>query len=672
MGYESLFDPLSIGDVTLRNRIMSSGHQTTLVSDHLPTEDFTAYHRARAQGGAGLIVLEAHAVDESGLLTSHTIDASRDAIVDAYEPVTEQLHDDGAAVFAQLFHGGRERYTGDYAPPAPAPSDTPTDRLKVVPRPLTTAEVREMIDSFAAAAERMERAGLDGVEIVGSHSYLPAQFWSPHLNDRTDEYGGDLENRCRFTVDIVDEIRERTSDGFAVGVRLSAEERHRRGLDFSETIPIIEHIDAACDLDYWSVVVGSSSTHRSCSYIVPPATEDHGVVEQPGEAVKELVDVPVIVTSRINEPEIGDQLIREGAADVVGMTRALIADPSLPRKVATDNRENVTPCVACNQGCIGRYQEGLPIRCTVNPETGREREFADDETVSTASAVTVVGGGPAGLVCATAAADRGHDVTLLEQADRLGGQVRHYADLSHRGAFGDWIDTLATRAANAGVDVQLETRFEPAELADAGADADADADADDSADAVVLATGAAGRVPNIPITADARVLTPGELLADPDSVRGDTVLVSDWDGNEAALDVAMACSESGRAASVELATATYSPGENVQQYVQNQLLGTLSERNVTFTPHTRVAEIGAADDTGAGTDVVLENIHSETRERRNDIDVVVFAHRGEVAYEPFREAAAQTDVPVHRVGDSWAPRSLDEAVREGYELGREL
>ncbi|OIB59028.1 FAD-dependent oxidoreductase [Natrialba sp. SSL1] len=666
MGYESLFDPLEIGDVTLRNRIMSSGHQTTLVSDHLPTEDFTAYHRARAQGGAGLIVLEAHAVDESGLLTSHTIDASRDAIVDAYEPVAEQLHDDGAAVFAQLFHGGRERYTGDYAPPAPAPSDTPTDRLKVVPRPLTTAEVRELIDSFAAAAERMDRAGLDGVEIVGSHSYLPAQFWSPHLNDRTDEYGGDLESRCRFTVDIATQINERTSDGFVVGVRLSAEERHRRGLDFSETVPIIEHIDAACDLDYWSVVVGSSSTHRSCSYIVPPATKDHSVVEQPGEAVKELVDAPVIVTSRINEPETGDRLIREGAADVVGMTRALIADPAMPQKVTNGNREDITPCVACNQGCIGRYQEGLPIRCTVNPETGREREFADDDTVETASAVTVVGGGPAGLVCATAAAERGHDVTLLEQADRLGGQVRHYADLSHRGAFDDWIDTLATRAANAGVDVQLETRFEPADLAGT--------DAGDSTDAVVLATGASGRVPDIPISDESRtrVLTPGELLADPDSVRGDTVLVSDWDGNEAALDVAMACSESGRAASVELATATYSPGENVQQYVQNQLLGTLSERNVTFTPHTRVAEIGAASGTGDGTNVVLENIHSESRERRDDIDVVVFAHRGKVAYEPFREAAAQTDVSVHRVGDAWAPRSLDEAVREGDELGREL
>jgi 2,4-dienoyl-CoA reductase-like NADH-dependent reductase (Old Yellow Enzyme family)/thioredoxin reductase len=671
MGYESLFDPLRIGDVTLRNRIMSSGHQTTLVSEHLPTEDFTAYHRARAQGGAGLIVLEAHAVDESGLLTSHTIDASRDAIVDAYEPVAEQLHEDGAAVFAQLFHGGRERYTGDYAPPAPAPSDTPTDRLKVIPRPLTTVEVRKLIDSFAAAAERMDRAGLDGVEIVGSHSYLPAQFWSPHLNDRTDEYGGDLENRCRFTVDIINQIKERTSDGFVVGVRLSAEERHRRGLEFSETVPIIEYIDAACDPDYWSVVVGSSSTHRSCSYIVPPATEDHGIVEQPGEAVKDLVDVPVIVTSRINEPEIGDRVIREGAADIVGMTRALIADPALPRKVTNSNREDVIPCVACNQGCIGRYQEGLPIRCTVNPETGREREFAADETVSAASTVTVVGGGPAGLVCATAAAERGHDVTLLEQADRLGGQVRHYANLSHRGAFGKWIDTLATHAADTGVDVQLETRFEPTDLPYADA----------TTDVVVLATGASGRIPDVPIADNARVLTPGELLADPDSVRGDAVLVSDWDGNEAALDVAMACSEPDRADSVELATATYSPGENVQQYIQNQLLGTLSERDVTFTPNTRVAAIDDADaganrtDAGAGetaTEIVLENIHSEHRERRDDIDVVVFAHRGEVAYEPFREAAAHTDVPVHRVGDSWAPRSLDEAIREGYELGREL
>ena len=649
MVYHTLFDPTNLGPVRLRNRIMSSGHQTTLVHDHLPTEEFFAYHLARARGGVGLVVLEAHAVHESGLLTDHTINASSDAIVKAYEPFTTEMHEEGARVFAQLFHGGRERYEGEYAPPAPSSSDTPTDRLHVVPRPMETDEVYEMIDAFAKAAARMEAAGLDGVEIVGSHGYLPAQFWSPHVNDRSDEFGGSLSSRCRFTTEMIDRIRAQTSDDFAVGVRLSAEERHERGLSFDETLPIIENIAETSELDYWSVVVGSSSTHQSCSYIVPPATEDVEIVRSPSEVVKELVDTPVITTSRINTPDKAEETLRSGAADVVGMTRALIADPTLPRKTRSGDFSDVTPCVACNQGCIGRYQEGLPIRCTVNPVTGRESTYDDIDAAPTAKAVLVVGGGPAGLVAASTAADRGHDVTLLERAGELGGQVRLYADLPHRGQYGAWIDVLEGRLDERGVDVRLNTEFESEKL-----------DRYDP-DELVLTVGSRGRTPDIPIAEGANVFTAADALADPDSLEGD-VLISDWDGNWAALDVALQCVEDGR--SVEVITSAYSPGESVQQYIQNVLLGELYEAGAEFTPHHRVAAVESDS-------VVVENVLNERRETRRNAGSVVFAHGGKARYEPFEELR-DADIPVHRVGDAAAPRSLDEAVWEAFRAAAEL
>ncbi|OYR56801.1 oxidoreductase [Halorubrum halodurans] len=649
MEHASLFEPTRVGPLRLPNRIMSSGHQTTLVEDYLPTDDFFEYHLERARGGAGLVVLEAHAVHESGLLTDHTIDASTDDVVESYEPFAEAMHEAGTRLVAQLFHGGRERYAGEYAPPALSASDAPTDRLKVVPRPMETTEVYELIDAFVDAAERMERAGLDGVEIVGSHGYLPAQFWSPNVNDRDDEFGGTLENRCRFTVEIADRIRRRTADDFAVGIRLSAEERSEAGLSFDETLPIVEHVDDATRLDYWSVVVGSSSTHEGCSYIVPPATESAAVTRSPAAAIDRTVDGSTIVTSRIDTPEKATRMLAETGADVVGMTRALIADPELPTKTKAGKREDVIPCVACNQGCIGRYQEGLPIRCTVNPVTGREAEYGDLDPAATPKSVLVVGGGPAGLVAATTAGERGHDVTLLEATDRLGGQVTAYADLDHRGRYEEWLTTLTSRLDDHDVTVERGTAFTPGDVAAY--------DPDD----LVLATGATGRRPDVPVAESVAAYTAVEALRADDPF-GNDVVVADWDGNQAALDIATEAVDAG--ADVEIVTAAYTPGESVQQYIQNTLLGDLYAAGVTVTPHHRV-------DAVEPDAVVLQNVFNDERDRHDGVDTVVFAHGGEADYEQYR-ALADADVSVHRVGDCWAPRSLDEAVREGFETATEI
>ncbi len=649
MNYAKLFEPTQLGSIRLSNRIMSSGHQTTLVEDHLPTDDFFAYHLARACGGAGLVVLEAHAVHESGLLTDHTIDASTDEVVEAYEPFSEEIHDADTRIIVQLFHGGRERYVGDYAPPAISASDTPTDRLHVIPRPMETTEVYEMIDAFVDAAVRMEDAGLDGVEIVGSHTYLPAQFWSPNVNDRDDEFGGSLANRCRFTTEIVDRIQQRTGDEFLVGLRLSAEERSESGLSFDETLPIIEYIEETAAVDYWSIVVGSSSTQQGCSYIVPPATESETITRSPASIIDQAVDGETIVTSRINTPEKATQMLSETGADVVGMTRALIADPKLPTKVQEDDWDDVIPCVACNQGCIGRYQDGLPIRCTINPVTGREADYGTLPPVETARSIVVVGGGPAGLVAATTAAERGHDVRLLEATDQLGGQVTAYADLEHRGRFDKWIETLSSRLDELDVAVELDAPFSPEDLDEY------------DPDELVLAIGSEGRIPDVSIDDEASVYTATEALANRDAF-GASVLISDWDGNEAAIDVAVEAVEAG--AAVEIVTSAYTAGESVQQYIQNVLLGDLYTEDVTLTPHHRIDAVETDE-------IILQNIFNDKRVKRPSVDTVVFAHGGEADYEVYRKLA-ERDISVHRVGDCWAPRSLDEAVWEAFDVATDI
>lgn len=647
MPHETLLSPVDVGPVRLCNRVMSSGHQTTLVEGNLPTEDFYAYHLARARGGAGLVVLEAHAVGFDDASAS-VLDAGDDAIVDAYAPFVDEMHDAGCRVFAQLLEGGREQHRDGYATPAVAPSAVPTQRYHVVPRPLETEEVHAMVDAHADAAERLVAAGLDGVEVGGSHGYLVAQFWSEHANDRDDAFGGDLESRCRFATEVVDRIRDRVGDDVAVGMRASLEERHERGLTLEETLEVVEHVDGACDLDYWSFVVGSSATYQSSRYIVPPADAPETVVTDPVAAAADRVAGRVVATSRIDTPERAERVVRDGPVDVVGMTRAMIADPDLVRKTREGECADVTPCVACNQGCIGRYHEGLPIRCTMNPATGRERRHAAVEPAAEPKTVLVVGGGPAGLVAASTAADRGHDVALVEQEAELGGQLRHYADLDHRGRFAAWVDVMADRLDDRGVDVRTGERFDPADVAG------------DAPDAVVLATGSTGRVPDVPVGGDASVLTAREALDDP-ARAGERVVVADWDGGMAALDVAATLAADR---DLEVVTEADAPGEAVQQYVRNGLLGDLDTAGCTFTPRHRVAGVD-------GTAVEVANVLTGASTVRRDVDTVVFAHRGTADVDAFR-ALEEADVPVTRVGDCWAPRSLDEAVREGFEAAATL
>ena len=394
---DHLFEPLALGPAEIRNRIVSTSHQTNLVRDHLPTPEFVAYHEARARGGVGLIVLEATAIHESGLLHPHSLAGYRDEIVDGYRQVASAVRQHGTRLFVQLFHGGREQIASAPRPPALAPSAIPSQRFGTEPRAMREAEIDSIVAGYGRGAELAAAAGLDGVEISAAHNYLVAQFFTPSLNRRNDRWAAGPG----FLLAVVEAVR-RAAPGIALGVRLSADSVAAQGVA----------AELAGRIDYLSLAMGESSTYRGSTGIAPPAPTPENAIETLTESFR--VGPPIIATTRIVDPAEADRLIAERRADAVGMTRALITDPDLPRKAAGGQAAEIFRCIGCN-ACIAHYHAGTPIGCSQNPRTGRELTLPRVQPASRRRRVVIVGAGPAGLAAALEARGAQHEVVLLER-----------------------------------------------------------------------------------------------------------------------------------------------------------------------------------------------------------------------------------------------------------------
>ncbi len=500
---DHLFSPLAIGPVTARNRIVSSGHDTVMAEAGVPGERYLAYQAARARGGAGLIVVQVAGVHVSAQYTSHVLMADDDACIPAFTRLAETVHEHGALIFQQLFHDGRELMESQDGtlPVALAPSAVPNERFHVMPRAMPTAQVREMVRCYAEAAGRMRQAGYDGVEIVASHGYLPAQFLNPRTNLRTDEFGGDLDGRLRFLRETLQAVRTAVGAGLAVGVRISVGEESGEGLTGDEALEALARLDADGLVDYVSVVAGTSATLAGSDHIVPPMTRAPGYTAPLSRRVKAVVSCPVMVAGRINQPQDAELILQRGDADACVMTRALICDPELPAKAAAGRLEEIRACIGCNQACIGHFHAGYPISCIQHPETGREREYGVRVPARVRREVLVVGGGPGRLKAAAVAAERGHRVTLIEAARRLGGQVRLAQEVPVRAEFGGAITNLQGEAERAVVRIVVGTTVDRAVI-------------DDLAPEVVVATGAVPRVPELEVVDEPVIVTAWEVFVE--------------------------------------------------------------------------------------------------------------------------------------------------------------
>ncbi|HET7429569.1 MAG TPA: FAD-dependent oxidoreductase [Gaiellales bacterium] len=634
---DHLFSPLQIGGVTLRNRIVSTSHQTSLVHDHLPTDDLIAYHEARARGGASMICIEATAIHHTGLLTAHTVGGYLPEIVPAYRRLAEAVHAHGTVLVVQLFHGGREVIAAPPRPPAVAPSSIPSARFKTEPRALTRREIHEMLDGYRQAAAYAAEGGVDGVEVCGGFDYLPTQFLSPHANRRTDEYGGSFENRLRFLREVCEAMREGI-DGGIVGCRLTDERGSWDGNTDEELIEAASRLAADGLIDYLSLAMGASSTYLGSSFIVPPVPVEHNVIAPFARAMKTRVAVPVIATGRIVDPADADAMIARGDCDACGMTRALITDPSMPRRAEAG--EPFTTCIGCNQGCIGHYHAGLPIACTINPWTGHERTLPRPTRAEATGTIVIVGAGPAGAAAAACSTAQGHRVVVLERSDAAGGQMRLALDAPGHAEIARGLVTTVEGWLS-GAEVRL------------GVDATPEVVAAESPDRVIVAAGAVAHRSGSPGTVNA-----WDVLAGAET--GERVLLYDWGGDWTGLALAEQLAAAGRR--VRLVTSAVAFGEAVHQYQRNLYLARLDDAGVELLHHLRLL---AVEDGRAR----FENVFSLREVVLDGFDTVVTHEGRSAAGGDLFEELLDAGLEVVRVGDALGPRSFEEAIREGTEAG---
>lgn len=509
-----LFSPIRIRGLEIRNRILSTGHDTTLITGGVPNEALIAYHEARAKGGAGLIVAQAAGVHETAKYTSHVLMASEES-VPGYRRMAETVHKHGCKLFGQLFHPGREIMESQDGsmPVAYAPSAVPNERFHVMPRPMSKAMIDEVVKGYGESARRLRGAGLDGLEIVASHGYLPAQFLNPRVNLRTDEYGGSFENRLRFLREVIASVRAHVDDAAIVGLRISGDEKDFDGLQESESFEAIVALDPL--IDYVNIIAGSSAGIGAAVHIAPPMAISNAYVAPFAAAVKAKVKATVFVAGRINQPQDGEKIIASGQADMVGMTRAMICDPEMPGKAEAGRLDDIRACIACNQACIGHFHMGYPISCIQHPETGRELTYGTLTKAANRKKVMVVGGGPGGMKAAAIAAERGHDVTLYEASERLGGQALLAQALPGRAEFGGIVTNLSREMELAGVKVVTRHKV-TREFIEA-----------EKPDAVIVATGAKPRAAEIEGLESGHVVNAWQVIRNEANV-GPSVVIADW------------------------------------------------------------------------------------------------------------------------------------------------
>lgn len=656
MGLHRVWEPVWIGNLEIRNRIARAANTTTMFPT--PIDDqFVAYHEARAAGGVGLTILEAGSVHPTSQI-AYMVDEASAA---GYEKLMAAARPQGMRVFQQLWHGGHN--LGGKSGQIPwGPSATPSPLTGIVSEAMTEDQIAELVAAFARAARLCRDVGLDGVELHGGHGYVVQQFLSPLTNLREDAYNGDVAARSRFAIEVLTAIRQACGADFPLGIRLSASTA-AGGTSAADLAWLATHLEEQGLVDF--VDLSFSDYFRMSAMSATMAVPAGYQLAHNAPIAQAVRSVPRIVTGRYRTLEEAEQVLREGEADLVSLVRAQIADPMLVVKTAQGRVDDVRPCIACNQGCVGGLLTIGRMQCTVNPTAGYESELDERriERVPTPLRVLVVGGGPAGLEAARIAALAGHNVILAEAGPAFGGVARLAAKAPNLATFGDYLDWAERQVYALGVDVRLATYVELEDVQAIGADV------------VLVACGASvsedGRqtfVPGEPLSSMdfARAVTPDDLIAQPPGdLAGKCAVIYDDVGRYEAIAAAELLQRAGADLTFVTSLGSFAPrmagsSRDTESFARLSAGGrfrvVVCHNLLSATPgHVAIRAQGVVG-TGESLPADILVLNLVKRPRRDLYDALL----------------AAGGPPAHLIGDAHSPRDMLAAIHEGHRVARQL
>lgn len=678
MSNDPLLQPFQLKHLTLRNRLIMTAHEPAYPEDGMPKERYRAYHVERAKGGVAMTMTAGSAaVSKDSPPVFNNLLVYKDEVVPWMKDMTDAVHDQGAAIMIQLTHlGRRTRWDKEFWLPVVSPSHHREPSHRAFPKKLEDWDIERIIKDYADAAERMKAGGMDGIELQ-AYGHLMDQFWSPLTNELDGDYGGSLDNRLRFTFDVLKEIRQRVGPDFIVGVRYTGDEMLEGGLSSEDGLEISRRLKDSGLVDFLNVVRGHIDTDAGLTDVIPiqgMANSPH--LDFAGE-VRAATNFPTFHAAKIADVATARHAIASGKLDMVGMTRAHMADPYIVRKIIEKREDDIRPCVGANY-CLDRIYQGGAAYCIHNAATGRELTMPQTITkADTRKKIVVVGSGPAGMEAARVAGERGHDVVVLEAANRPGGQVRLTAQSERRKEMISIIDWRVAQCEKHGVVFRFNTW------------AEADTVQSESPDVVIIATG------GLPHT---EVLTKGnELVVSAwdiiarDVKPGTDVLVFDDAGDHAGLQAAEILANAG--AKVEIMTPDRSFAPEVMGMNLTPYMRALQDKDVTFTVTYRLEAVER------GSNALIAHVGSDyggvARQRAFDqivvnhgtipLDEIYFelkpasTNLGEMSYEQLTAGVPQSvmrnpegDFQLFRIGDAVSARNTHAAIYDALRLLKDI